>query len=259
MKKRTSLDIVKSVVFALIIRELKTRFGFHKFGYIWAIIEPAAFVAVFWVIFEFHMRKTLPGIDYPMFVLTGVVPWLMLKQIVFRSLGAFQSNIGLFQYRQVKPIDTLVARSIIELILSSIVFLLYIAVGASLGFNVSIHNLIGLTGAITTFFLFSFSLGLVCATIGVFSENFKKSIKLIFRPLYFISGIFFSAHIIPKTYTEIMLLNPILHFMELIRSCYFSAYTKPQYSITYIFSLTLLLTLVSLAVYKRLEKRLVQP
>lgn len=257
MKKRTSFEITRAVIFALIIRELKTRFGFHKLGYIWAIIEPAAFVAVFWVIFEFHMRKALPGIDYPMFVLTGVVPWLMFKQIVFRTLGAFNGNSGLFQYRQVKPIDTIIARSLIEASLSGIVFILYIGLGYLLGFDIRIHDFISLSGGLFLFYIYAVSFGLTFSILGHFSENIKKTIKLIFRPLYFMSGVFFPAQSVSENYLQYLSINPILHFMELIRSSYFENFTHPHYNITFLTTLTLLQILLSLLLYRILEKKII--
>jgi len=49
---RTPWQIQKSVVFALFLRELKTRFGAYKFGYVWLLLEPMAHVIVLSLIFS---------------------------------------------------------------------------------------------------------------------------------------------------------------------------------------------------------------
>ena len=43
---RTPFEIQKAVVFALFVRELKTRFGKYRLGYVWALLQPIAHVMV---------------------------------------------------------------------------------------------------------------------------------------------------------------------------------------------------------------------
>jgi capsular polysaccharide transport system permease protein len=253
---RTPWQIQKAVVFSLFLREMKTRFGAKKFGYFWAIAEPAAIIVVFWVMFGLLLHKTMPDVDYPMFLMTGMLPYQLFSSTVTRSMDAFESNRGLFNYRQVKPIDALVARALVESLVYLSVFITFIIAGKALGFDAAIDDFIGLSLILLTLLCFSFSCGLLCAVIGTFTENFKKVVGIIMRPLFFCSGIFFSVAIIPEKYRWIFLLNPVLHFLELIRTHYFAAYQTQGARHLYVMVWTVGVAVLSLWLYVRLKNRI---
>ncbi|MCP3921774.1 MAG: ABC transporter permease [Desulfobacterales bacterium] len=257
MNKRSSWEIQKAVVTSLFLRELKTRFGKQKFGYFWAIVEPAAIIVVFWVMFGFSMRKSTTGIDFPMFLMTGMVPFQLFSKIVNRSMVSFQANRGLFNYRQVKPIDTIIARVLVECLVYFIVFNIFILIGFLLGFNARVDNILGLLFIMIELIFFSSGFGLICAAIGHFSETFIKVIGLIMRPLFFCSGIYFTVEIVPEQFRSLLLINPLLHFLEKIRSVYFESFYSPYASDTYILLWTVSLTIISLWLYTKLQNKII--
>ncbi len=249
--------IQKAVINSLFLREMKTRFGAHKLGYFWAIIEPAAIIIVFWVMFGFRMRQSLPGVDYPMFLMTGMVPFQFFSNTVTRSMNAFQSNMGLFNYRQVKPIDTIIARCTVEFLIYFMVFILFMIAGSALGYSASVENIPVLFFVFAEFTAFSLAMGLFCAVIGSFSDNFPKVIGLLMRPLFFSSGIFFAVQNVPEKFRWMLLLNPVLHFLEMIRSAHFAAFNSPFADHSYTLKWTLSFTIVSLWLYTRLQNRII--
>ncbi len=254
---RTPWQIQRAVVFALFLREMKTRFGSKRFGYFWAVLEPAAIILVFWAMFGFTMRKGLPGVDYPMFLLTGMLPYQLFTNTVTKSMVAFEANQGLFNYRQVKPFDTLVTRCLVECIVYLFVFLILVAAGMALGFDAAIHDFLGLMLILLLLVCFSFGFGLICAAIGTFSENFQKVIGVVIRPLLFISGIFFAVSMIPDQYQGLMLINPLLHFLELIRAHYFEAFQSQGASYLYVIAWTMGSCFLGLWLYTHLKDRIV--
>jgi capsular polysaccharide transport system permease protein len=254
---RTPWQIQKAVVFALFLREMKTRFGSQRFGYFWAILEPAAIILVFWAMFGITLRDGISGVDYPMFLLTGMLPYQLFTTILNKSMVAFESNQGLFNYRQVKPFDALVSRCLVECLVYLLVFLILAAAGMALGFDAAVHDFLGLSLILLLLVWFSFSMGLLCAVIGTFAENFQKVVGIMMRPLFFSSGIFFSAAMIPPKFREILLLNPVLNFLELIRSRYFATYHSHGGSYLYVIAWTMGSCLLGLWLYSHLKDRIV--
>jgi capsular polysaccharide transport system permease protein len=110
---RTPLEIQKAVVFALFIRELKTRFGKYRLGYVWAVLEPMAHVIVLSIIWSVMGRKEFDGIPLPLFLATGIVPFLFFQKTTAQCMHAIEANRGLFNYRQVRPIDPVLSRIIL--------------------------------------------------------------------------------------------------------------------------------------------------
>ena len=121
-RKINGLKIVKNVVEGLIYRELKTRVTKSDSGIIGIFIEPIAVIVVFLLIFYF-LRGNNPNLDTRLFLLSGIILFTLFTQIALRSINAITANEALFIYKPVKPMDTVIARTIIETGLYAIVFL----------------------------------------------------------------------------------------------------------------------------------------
>lgn len=130
---RSGLEVQQAAVKALFLREIKTRFGKYRLGYFWAVLEPAAHLLVLMVIFGFIMHRTMPDISFPVFLLNGIIPYFIFTNITNRSIGAIEANLGLFNYRPVKPIDTIIARASLETLIYAAVYLILMAIVWVLG------------------------------------------------------------------------------------------------------------------------------
>ena len=64
-----------SVIFSLILREARVRHGRTRFGYVWAIIEPAALIMFLTLLFSQFRATTATSVDFATFFATGVLPW----------------------------------------------------------------------------------------------------------------------------------------------------------------------------------------
>ena len=111
---RSGFEVQKVTVEALFLREIRTRFGKFRLGYLWAILEPSAHLLILLGIFGYIMHRTMPDISFPVFLLNGLIPFFIFSSISNRSVGAIEANQGLFNYRPVKPIDTIIARALLE-------------------------------------------------------------------------------------------------------------------------------------------------
>lgn len=257
--RRTSWQIHRAVVYALFLREMKTRFGSKRLGYVWAIVQPASFVLMWWGFFALALRGGRDvgmGVEFPMFLLTGFVPYGMFRSITGSSMNAFTANQGLFNYRQVKPIDTLFARCLVESIVHPLVFAILICLGSAIGFDTTIHNFLGLFLTQLLLVWFSFSLGLVFAVITVFSEMFPTIMGFVLTPLLFISGVIIPISSVPRQFRDILFLNPLLHFIELGRVNYFAAYESPEASYSYVLGWILITCFLGFWLYEHSKNRI---
>ena len=117
LRRRNGLKVMLAAIHALLMRELQTRFGGYRLGYLWAPLEVFLQVSVYLVIFGALMHRILPGMEYSIFLLSGIIPYTMFNRIVTRSMGAVEANRGLLMYRSVKHIDVIMARGFLELII----------------------------------------------------------------------------------------------------------------------------------------------
>lgn len=64
IKRRSGITVMVAAFHALLMRELQTRFGSYRLGYLWAPLEVLAQVVIMLVIFGAVMQRVLPGMEY---------------------------------------------------------------------------------------------------------------------------------------------------------------------------------------------------
>ena len=121
---RTPWEIQRSVIYALLIRELKTRMGGKWLGAFWAFGQPLAHVMFMDFMLETVRGRVMANVDFSVFLVTGVIPFALFKNLSLRLMGAVEANRGLFAYRQVKPMDAFLSRALLEIVISATVFVL---------------------------------------------------------------------------------------------------------------------------------------
>jgi capsular polysaccharide transport system permease protein len=253
-----SFQIQRSVIFALMMRELKTRFGVYRLGYVWTLLEPALLISVFISIRAFRaLHRDFPGIDTPVFFLTGIVPFYMFKDIISRLMGGITANEGLFNYRQVRAIDPLIARFLLEGVIYLFVYILFWTVMTLFGLNTTIHDPLGLMLIYLVLYLFSFGVGVIFCILYTMYEEARKILPIILHPLLFISAVFFPMQIIPKQYWGWLLWNPLVHVMELSRERFFVSFRTTAGDPVYLGVCTIAALALGLSLYWAGRKELV--
>lgn len=248
---RSPWQIQKSVVFALFLRELKTRFGSYKFGYVWLLLEPMAHIVVMSLIFSYARDRALFGIDFAVFIVTGIVPFLMFKNIALRVMDGVDANRALFAYRQIKPMDTFIARTLLDAFLGLTVAALILLGMAWVGLDVPFRDPFTLILMMAILVLTGLGLGMVLCVIGHYLPEAKTLIRLIFLPLYLLSGVIFPIAVVPHEYLPLLLWNPLLHAIELVRGAFFDSYrVVPDISLLFVVMTTLALLFLGLAWYR---------
>lgn len=226
-KSRTSLQIMQDTVFALMMRELKTRFGAKKLGYFWAIAEPAAQASIMALMFSMIGRSSLAGVPVALFMISGIMPFKFFSKLLPQLAGSVQGNKALFTYRQVSVIDPLVTRLIIEVVTYILVFCIILAVMAWAGINVQMQDFLAFLMVNVLLISLGLGIGLLLCVASAYWEDTSKVVAMVMTPMFMISGIFFTATMIPQKYHYLFDWNPIFHIIELIRQAMFVSYTSP--------------------------------
>ncbi|PXF31967.1 hypothetical protein WH50_07100 [Pokkaliibacter plantistimulans] len=257
LKKRHPALIVRDVIFAIFIRELKGRFGAFRLGIGWAIIDPVAFIFMMTVFRSITGSHSVQGIPFPVFFMLGYIPFNFFLKVQSQVTGAIRASQGLFGYRQVKPIDAILARTLLECLILLFVLALLFLVFLWVGVDVQVDNPLLLIASI--FFLVTFGLGLgicFCILQSRFPES-EKFIDIAMRPLFFISGVFFSLDEIPQQYRHYIDWNPIVHGTEMARAACYDSFSSAGGSIEYLAFWAVFFLFLGLALYRLEWKRIV--
>jgi capsular polysaccharide transport system permease protein len=254
---RSSLQIMRDTVHALLMRELKTRFGSSKLGYFWALAEPAAQASVLAIIFSLIGRSSLSGVPVAVFMLVALIPFKFFSKLLPQLSASVEANKGLLAYRQVSPLDPFIARLLIEVATFIMVYIILMGILAWLGFDVWPYDLLELITASALLILLATGLGLLLCNAVVYWKDTTKLLNMVTTPMMLISGIFYTATMIPSQYWYLFSWNPLFHIIELSRDAMFVSYVTPVGDAYYVAFLALIFNAVGLMLYQVNKRRFI--
>ena len=229
-----SLTVQGRVIYALVMREVHTLYGNAKLGYLWAIIQTAFGIGVFWAFREIMGAHAPHGMGIAVFLLCGFIPWYLFNDTLSRCMSAVRANQALLTFPQVTELDLMVARVIVvwgTQILSAIVIL---SIAAACGQPVELRH--PGTLAATLFFapLLGLGMGLVFASLARLWPTLERLVPILMRFLFFASGVFFQVSELPARFSGPLLLNPIAQIIEWQRHGFSASSAAPVYSVAYV-------------------------
>ena len=108
-------------VSALILREVSTTYGRSPGGYVWAVLEPAAGIALLTLIFSVGFRSPPLGTNFALFYAAGLLPFLMYSDISGKLGQTIQFSRALLAYPRVTFLDALMARFLLNMMTQLVV------------------------------------------------------------------------------------------------------------------------------------------
>lgn len=244
------------VVHAVALRETRTRFGAHQLGYLWALLEPVFWIMTFFGLFWLAGRTMPHGLAIIPFLTTGIIPYELVMKTSDRVSNSVEGNRALLFYPQVQTLDLAFARGALEMVTYTIVFAVIIGVNGLYDGTLVVDDILrvllglGLAGTL------GLSLGLVLCGASVLSKSVDRIKGPLFRPLFWISGLYFTADALPSKIRDILMWNPILHCVEIVRDGWFIGYRSSEASVSYVLLWIILLAFVGLTLERAVRRRI---
>lgn len=252
-----SWTIQRRVVSALFVREILTRFGRHNIGFLWIFVEPMLFtvgVTLLWTAFE-----STHGSDLPItaFAVSGYSSVLLWRNMPSRCIMAIEPNLSLMYHRQVKVIDIYLSRLLVEAGGASLSFVILTLFFSFMGWMDLPEDVLKVIWGWLMLAWFGSSLGIL---LGALAEETELVEKLWHPVSYFllpVSGAAYIVDALPKNFQEIVLLLPLVHGVELVREGFFGSKIVAHYDMGYLTAINLGLSLLALALTRRISRKVV--
>lgn len=216
-KLRNSWAVQVRVIHALMIRELITRFGRENIGFLWIMVEPLMFAGLVGLVWHVTHGPTEHGIGVIAFVATGYIPITLFRHGVSRSVAVFTANQSLLYHRQIKIIDFILSRFVIEVLGGMMAYLLMAVV--LIGFDeFPVPADIGLLiSGWLLYAYFCFSVCIIIAPLSEVSEAMEKFIPVTTYIMIPFSGLFYMVSWMTPGARDFLLLSPFVNGMEMMR------------------------------------------
>lgn len=241
-------------ILALMLREMSSTYGRSPGGYVWAILEPAAGIALLTIVFSAGFRSPPLGTNFAFFYAGGILPFLMYSDVAGKVGATIQYSRALLAYPRVTFVDALIAR----LLLNTMTHLM-------------VHGLvvsfIVITQSPDTTMDFSKILVaycmLVCLSAGVGTMNsfltlsfpiWQTAWAVFNRPMFLISGIFFIYENVPWPFSEYLWYNPLIHVTGMMRDGFYPYYQPDYITPGYPIGIGIALTVLGLLLLYRFHR-----
>ncbi len=213
----TALFQARDLLEAWTWRIVRARYQQSLLGGLWAVIQPAATVAIFSVIFTRFMRVDTGGVPYVLFSYATLVPWSLFSTSLTDMVNSLVDNMNLvtkiYFPREVLPIAALLARLIDFMIASAVLVVLmvlyavppYLQGWAYLPLILVIQIALGL------------GLGLAGAALNVFYRDVKHVITLALQVWMYASPVIYPSTMVPEQYRTLYFINPMAGVVEAYR------------------------------------------
>lgn len=246
MNAGQAIAVQSQVVHALILRETRTRFGTHQLGFLWAFIEPVLFILTFLTLFMLTERSAPAGMSIFGFMVTGVIPYFLFREASSRVALAVSSNKGLLFYPQVRPLDLVVARTILEFATYFLVLCILMGGEALWVGRLELEDPLSVITGLTLAGGLGAAFGAILGSLSIYFPALERLNGALLRPFFWLSGVFFTANDVPLALLEYIKWNPVLHCVEQVRDGWFYSYESNHLEVAYPLSWVLGLSLFAL-------------
>ncbi|WP_085044212.1 ABC transporter permease [Ensifer aridi] len=232
---------------ALIVREMSTRYGSKPGGYLWAIFDPVAHVAMMTLIFQVFARMPALGLSFPLFFASGYLPFTFYQRMSSFMAGTMKANKALLSYPVVSPFDAIVSRFVLQLMTDAVVTIVILMMIVELADVTQPMNVAGMVEAAGAAAVLGLGVGTINIVMFARFPLYEQIFGIINRPLFMISGVFFLPEALPNPFHDIILYNPLVHIIMWFRSAVYPEYRADGLDTGYVIEFALVCFVAGLA------------
>ena len=238
-------------IFALILREMSTRYGQSAGGYFWALLEPLGAIVILAGGLSLLIHHPSLGTSFFLFYATGFLPFSLYQSVMNAVSRSLNFSRPLLMYPAVTWADALIARAILNTLTEiMVIYVLFTGIFLFIDTNTSI-SLLPILMALALATLLAIGVGSVnCLLIGIFPA-WEQVWSIITRPLFLVSGVLFLYEDLPRSVQAILWYNPLLHVIGEMRKGFYPSYTADYVSPAFVVGLSLSLTALSFVFLRR--------
>ena len=241
----------RELLYLLTLRDIKVRYKQTLMGLAWVIIQPLTTMLIFTLVFNRFVRVDTGPMPYPLFALSGLLPWLFFANAVTNSASSLVLNAHLITkvyFPRMYIPAAAVGTGLVDLAIS---FVLLMVLAFYYG-TVWTLSVLLLPVFILMMTLFAFGVGLVFASLTVKYRDLRHALPFIIQIWMFASPVIYPASIVPEKWRWLLLINPIAVVLEGFRASFTgSSFNWPHIGVAAAIILTLFI--LSLYIFRRAE------
>ena len=209
----------REVLHALVLREVKVRYAQTVAGAAWVILQPLLTTGVLTILAGRWMRFPAGDLAYPLFVYSGLVPWMYFTHVQTKSSVSL-INTGLLSKayfpRLLLPLAVPLGAVIDLCVTSAVLACLMMYYGVLPSATIVLLPVALLLAAVV-----AFGVGVWLAVLNLFHRDVAHGLPFATQLLFFITPVAYPIAVVPAAWRLPYSLNPMVAVVECWRSALF--------------------------------------
>ena len=202
----------------LVSRDFKVKYKRSVLGVAWSLLYPVLMMAVMAIIFSNVFKFSVPGVNYLVYLLTGLTYFNYFSEASNLSMSSIIANFGLINKVYIpKYIFPLTKCLFIGINFLLTLIPLYAVIFAT-GTGVNIYHLL-LPYSFLCLFMFTLGMGFLLATVSVFLRDMLYIYGIVISLWTYLTPIMYDLSMLQNPFFETVLkLNPLYQYINFART-----------------------------------------
>jgi lipopolysaccharide transport system permease protein len=193
------------LLYELVLRDLRLRYRGSALGFAWTLLNPLLFMAIYTLVFSVYLR--IPIAHYPLFLLSGLIPWTWFAAAVQQGTTAILDGRH-YVGKTTFPTEVLLA---VPVFANAVNFVLSLPVLLLLSVAFKVHVAAAVLALPVLFIIqtaITFALVQLLATFNVFYRDLQQLVLYAVTALFYLTPIFYTVAQVPERFKFMLGWNP---------------------------------------------------
>ena len=248
----------RELLYFLTLRDLKTRYKQTLIGVVWVVLQPLLMTLIFTVFLGLLVRVPSAGLPYPVFVYSGLLPWMFISGGIIGCSASITGNANLLTkvyFPRVLLPAAYLGTKLVDFFISSVILGILILI-----YRVVFHyqvvvtwKLAALPFIVGLMTLFTLSIGVLVASLNVKYRDVGVALPVLIQLWMFTSPIVYPPNLVPERWRNLYSLNPIVGLIQGFRGALLGT-EIPRLALAVSVIMTIILMACAAFIFRQTEK-----
>ncbi len=202
------------LLLSLIKNDFRQRYLGSYLGILWAFIQPAITVLIFWFVFQVGFKsKPVNDVPFILWLIAGMFPWFFFADAVSNATNAVMENSYLVKKIVFKvaflPLIKIFSALIVHLFFIVVLYTLYMVYGY--GFDIHWLQVFYYLGATIVLIL---GISYMTSAVVVFFKDVGQLVAMFLQFGFWLTPIFWMIGMVPERFQWLVKLNPLYYIIQ---------------------------------------------
>jgi lipopolysaccharide transport system permease protein len=203
----------RELVYFLTWREIKVRYQQTAIGAAWAVIQPLLTMLIFSLFFGRVAKMPSNGIPYPLFCLTGLIPWTLFSNALTQSANSLVANANLISKVYFPRVCVPIAATLSGIVDFGVGFVLLIAMMLIQGVRPGWH-VVWLPAFLVLAIVTALGVGLWLSALNIEYRDVRYVVPFLTQFWLFATPIAYPGSLLHEPWRAVYGLNPMAGVVE---------------------------------------------